>query len=89
MAKYNTFVVCDCKKRRNLLVTSSARKAETELVKGFKVEVWNENAHIETVYYNHAECLDKYIKVEKQYIAEKQKRATERNKQRRSRNNVV
>lgn len=89
MAKYNTFVVYDCKKRRNLLVTSSARKAEAELVKGFKVEVWNENAHIETVYYNHVERIDKYIEAEKRYIAEKQKRATERNKQRRSRSNVV
>lgn len=85
MAKYNTFVVYDCKKRKVTLVTSSARKAECELMKGFKVEVWNENTYIETVYYNHVEHLDKYIEMEKQYVAERQRRATERNKRRRSR----
>lgn len=83
MAKYNTFVVYDCKKRHNLLVTSSARKAKSEMSKGIKVEVWNENQHIETIYDMHLDRIDKYITLEKQHIAQKQMRATERNKRRR------
>lgn len=82
MAKYNTFVVYDCKRRKNLLVTSSARKAKSELHVGIKVEVWNENAHIETVYSKTMRGLDKYISEEKQYIAKKQAKAELRNKRR-------
>lgn len=82
MAKYNTFVVYDCKKRHNLLVTSSARKAKSEMYKGIKVEVWNENVHIETIYNKHLNRIDKYISLEKQYIAQKQMKATQRNQRR-------
>lgn len=39
MAKYNTFVVYNCKKRHIILVTSSARKAKQDLCVGVKVEV--------------------------------------------------
>lgn len=86
MAKYNTFVVCDCRRRKNLLVTSSARKAKGELHTGVKVEVWNENTHIETVYSRKIKDLDKYIALEKQYIAKKQANTQRRNEQRRRKN---
>lgn len=82
MAKYNTFVVYNCKKRKNLLVTSSARKANGELHVGIKIEVWNENTHIETIYFRTARNLNKYIDKEKQYIAAKQAKAELRNKRR-------
>lgn len=82
MAKYNTFVVYDCKKRKNLLVTSSARKAKGELHVGIKVEVWNENTYMETIYARTMRGLDKYIQEEKQYIAKKQAKAELRNKRR-------
>lgn len=82
MAKYNTFVVYDCKKRKNLLVTSSARKAKGELHTGIKIEVWNENIHIETIYLKTMRGLDKYVSKEKQYIAKKQTKAELRNKRR-------
>lgn len=71
MAKYNTFVVYNCNKRHNILVTSSARKAKQELHVGVKVEVWNENTHIETIYAKQQNEINKYINVEKQFIAEK------------------
>lgn len=86
MAKYNTFVVCDCRRCKNLLVTSSARKAKGKLCTGIKVEVWNENTHVETVYSRKAKDLDKYITLEKQYIAKKQANAQRRNEQRRRKN---
>ena len=86
MAKYNTFVVYDCRRRKNILVTSSARKAKGELCAGIKAEVWNENVHIETVYSSKAKDLDKYIALEKQYIAKKQANAKIRNEQRRRKN---
>lgn len=84
MAKYNTFVVYDCKRRKNLLVTSSARKAKGELHVGVKVEVWNENTYIETVYARTMRGLDKYVSEEKQYIAKKQAKAELRNKRRKN-----
>ena len=82
MAKYNTFAVVDCKKRKSVLITSSARKARGMLKTGFKVEVWNENNFVETVYSRQAERLNEYVSQEKQYIAAKQAKAEERNKRR-------
>ena len=72
MAVYNTFVVVDCKKRKPILVTSSARKASTLLKSGIRIEVWNENKKVETLY----ECLKKregnpmipYITLEREYM---------------------
>lgn len=86
MAKYNTFVVCDCRKHKNLLVTSSARKAKENLYTGIKVEVWNGNTHVETIYSRKAKDIYKYIELEKQYIAKKQVNAQIRNDQRRRKN---
>ena len=85
MANYNTFVVYNCKKRHVILVTSSARKAKQDLCVGVKVEVWNENSHIETIYSKKAKDFDKYIVLEKQYIAKKQANAERRNEQKRRR----
>lgn len=82
MAKYNTFVVYDCKKRKNILVTSSARKVRGELHVGIKVEVWNENTFIENIYFKTKRNLEKYISEEKQYIAIQQANAEKRNKRR-------
>lgn len=82
MAKYNTFVVYDCERRKNLLVTSSARKAKSKLHIGIKIEVWNENTFIENIYFKSRKNLEKYIIEEKQYIAMKQQRAEQLNKRR-------
>lgn len=82
MAKYNTFVVYNCKKRKNLLVTSSARKAKGEFHVGIRIEVWNENTFIENIYFRTRRNLEKYISEEKQYIAMKQAKAEQRNKRR-------
>ena len=85
MAKYNTFVVYDCKKRKNVLVTSSARKAKRELHTGVKVEVWSENTLVEIIYAKFLKSIDKYVSLEKQYIANKQAEAELRNKRRKNR----
>ena len=78
MANYNTFVVMPCKGGRPRLVTSSARKAASELEKGRRVEVWRENALIENVYCG-GDGMRVYIAAEKAYIREKQEKAQRRN----------
>ncbi len=82
MANYNTFAVINCKKRKIILITSSARKVKSIMQKGIKVEVWNNNCHIETIYFKNIKYLDKYIEQEKHYIKTKQKEAEKRNKRR-------
>lgn len=79
MAKYNTFLLVDTKTRRPLLVTSSARKAKGELWKGRRVEVWNENAKVRTIYARQSDWMDIYIAKEKEYISMKQLAAEVRN----------
>ena len=79
MAKYNTFLLVDTKTRRPLLVTSSARKAKGELWKGRRVEVWNENAKVRTIYARQPDGMDIYIATEKEYISMKQLAAEARN----------
>ena len=79
MAKYNTFLVVQSKSGKVVLVTSSARKAESELQKGRRVEVWCENEKVETIT-TRKNTLLKYIKLEKEYIRNKQKAAEERNR---------
>lgn len=78
MAAYNTFVVVDCKKRTPTLVTSSARKARGVLAMGFRIEVWSDNNKVNTIYYKTQSRLGQYIKLEKEYIRQKQKKATKR-----------
>ena len=79
MAKYNTFIVMECKHNNVVLVTSSAIKAKGELWKGRKVEVWNENAKVKTVYDRTALWMNIYIKAEKEYIGMKQLQSEVRN----------
>jgi len=79
MAKYNTFLVCDCVKRTVLLATSSARKANAALWKGRRVEVWNENAKVRTIHARQSGWMDIYIATEKEYISMKQLAAEVRN----------
>ena len=88
MANYNTFLVIDCKTRRTLLNTSSARKASRMLQTGVRIEVWNNNAMVETIYERDKRAegnpLRAYIEKERDYIREKQARAEKRNAARRA-----
>lgn len=81
----NVFVVVDCKRRKPVLATPSARKAMSMLKVGARVEVWIDNIHIETIYSKRPEKFKPFVLQEKQYIGRKQKRAEERNRNRRSR----
>ena len=83
---YNIFVVYDCVKRKPILVTSSARKAKRSLHKGIRVDVWNVEENIARIYSQNSFLLDKYIALEKQYIARKQAYATNRNRLRKHKN---
>ena len=76
MATYNTFVVVNCKKKTVLLVTSSARKAISNLTTGFRIEVWSENMKVETIYTKNRKNIKPYIALEKNYIKQKQERRT-------------
>lgn len=85
MAKrsYNTFVVVDCGKRKPILVTSSARKANDALSVGKRVEVWNCNKLVERIYNNEKGMMIPYVSAEKEFIRNKQKTAEKTNKMRR------
>lgn len=85
MANYNTFNLIDTKSRKTLLTTSSARRCKKEFVKGRRIDIWNGNALIEVIYAKNISDIDKYVRLEKEYIARKQQKATERNKRRRER----
>ena len=89
MANYNTFVVVECKARRTVMVTSSARKASRLLQTGIRIEVWNNNSFVETFYERDrrgkGNPLKPYIEKERDYIREKQARAEKRNAARRAR----
>ena len=82
MADYNTFTVVDCKTKKALLTTSSARKAGAELVKGKRIDVWNQNEKVNVVYDKTHEKMKPYISAEKEYIRAKQAAAEERNARR-------
>ena len=73
---YNTFVVIDCKRRCNIEVTSSARKAHSMLRTGTRIEVWNCNGLVETIHATEKEArpMQPYINAEREYIGNKQKR---------------
>ena len=83
MAKYNTFALIDTKTKKVLMITSSARKSKRAFEKGCRIEVWSENALSEVVYNKNLADIDKYISIEKEFIARKQRKAEERNKRRR------
>ena len=86
MANYNTFVVVSCSTRKIILTTSSARKAYKELKKGIRIEVWNHNVLIRRIYESdkkrNENPMKPYIDLEREYIRNKQERATKRNKRR-------
>ena len=79
MAKYNTFVISDCRKCTVMLVTSSARKASAALWKGRRVEIWNENERVAIVYARQSDKMDHYIQAEKEYHRMKQLHAEVKN----------
>jgi hypothetical protein len=86
MANYNTFVVVDCKSRKSILTTSSARKAVKLLETGKRIDVWNENCHIRTIYAKDKNWeMKPYILAEKEYIRNKQAKAEARNAMRKRR----
>ena len=89
MAAYNTFLVMDCRSRRPLLVTSSARKAVRALETGRHVEVWCENELVRIVYAKTKKKLYEYTEAERQYIRAKQERATAARRRRRERTKEV
>ncbi len=86
MANYNTFVAIDCRSRKPLLVTSSARKANALLRTGVRIEVWNDNSLIERIYQadkrRERSPLSPYIDAEREYIGRKQRKAEKRNRKR-------
>lgn len=90
MASYNTFVVVDCKSRKAILTTSSARKSSKLLQTGIRIEVWNGNVKIQTIYEadrkkGRGNPMIPYINAEKEYIRKKQELATLRNARRKKR----
>ena len=80
MANYNTFMVVDCRSRKSILTTSSARKSAKLLQTGYRIDVWNDNQIVETIYAKDRTPMKPYIEAEKEYIRQKQARAEERNK---------
>ena len=92
MANYNTFVVVNCKTRKPVITTSSARKAYKELQTGIRIEVWNNNVLIERIYesdkHRERNHMKPYIDMEKEYIRKKQEMAEQRNKRRKSRGRI-
>ena len=92
MANYNTFVVVNCKTRKPVITTSSARKAYKELQTGIRVEVWNNNILIERIYetdkQREGNPMKPYIDMEREYIRKKQEMATLRNKRRKARGRI-
>ena len=79
MADYNTFLIVDCKTRKPIMTTSSARKARKERRTGVRIEVWNNNVLVEKIYesdkYKALDPLAPYINAEREYIAKKQAKA--------------
>ena len=78
----NIFVAIDCKMRKTLFVTLSARKAKDFLKRGVKIEVWSGGIRNDTIYSNEYGRFRAYIIQEKEYIGRKQKNAEKRNKRR-------
>ena len=93
MANYNTFVVVDCNTSHILLVTSSARLANTYLRTGIRVEVWNGNRRTEKIYEHskrrEPDPLGPYIEMERDYIRKKQARSHKSNNRKGGKSNEV
>lgn len=84
LANYNTFGLVNTKTRKILLITSSARKCKKAFIKGHRIEVWNGNTLVNTIYNKNLADIDEYIRLEKQHIANKQRKAEARNKRRKN-----
>lgn len=54
-----------------------------------RIDVWNENAIQDVIYARNLSDIDKYIQMEKKYIARKQAAATERNLLRKKRRQMA
>lgn len=85
MANYNTFQLVDTKSRKTIITTSSARKCKRAFEKGHRIDVWNGNVLTEVIYAKNFPDIDKYVRMEKEYIAWKQAMATARNQKRKRR----
>lgn len=85
MANYNTFNLVDTKTKKTILTTSSARKCKKEMKKGHRIDVWNGNEKVDVIYNRNIDAINAYVRLEKEYIARKQKKAEERNKKRKLR----
>lgn len=85
MANYNTFHLYDCNLRKTILVSSSVRKCLRGLHTGRRIDVWNNNKLVEKIYCKNKEHVNKYVKLEKQYIGEKQRIAHLKKERRRKR----
>lgn len=89
MANYNTFNLIDTKSRKIIITTSSARKCKRAFVKGYRIDVWNGNSLVDVIYNKNLEDINKYVRMEKEYIARKQELAMLRNKLRKQKLNRV
>ena len=78
------FVVIDCKARKPIFVTHSACKARKIYDKGMKVEIWANDALIDVIRFTQVEKFKPYIQQEKEFIGMKQKKAEERNRNKRN-----
>lgn len=84
MANYNTFNLIDTKSRKTIFTTSSARKCKRAFIKGYRIDVWNGNALVDVIYNRNIENINKYVRLEKEYIARKQELAALRNQRRKA-----
>jgi len=73
------------KTRKTIITTSSARKCKRAFEKGMRIDIWNGNALAEVIYARNIDAIDKYVRLEKEYIARKQAKATLRNQRKKQR----
>ena len=90
MAKtaYNSFVVADCRAKKNVLVTQSAKKARDAMRPGLRIEVWNSGRLVEKIYHKDLIFMSEYCIAEKEYHRQKQRNHEMRNERRRMANGV-
>jgi hypothetical protein len=66
-----SFTIIDCYKRKTVLVTHSAKKAQDTLQKGYRVEVWNGQRLLQAIYKKDKKLLDAYIEFFNELSADK------------------
>ena len=67
------FSIYDCNKRKTILVTHSALTAKQYLKTGFKVEVWNGQKLLQTLYRNDTYTFDIWVDYFNELSTEKTK----------------